>query len=203
MEDKLDCLGVLPSLQHQLTNAEGAIQKLSALAPALESLQKVDFDALKTTMLGITKQIEGSYAATKDGVIANVKEQVGSISKQLLERMGNARETALENFQKLSTMHGESTALIKSHSMLLQGHRAKLLEFEESLALLKHRGDDHNEAMQALEERQAELQESHQRALDKLDAILELLQSVRDHQTSRPPFRAPPIPSGGKGGLPQ
>ena len=76
MEDKLDCLGVLPSLQHQLTNAEGAIQKLSALAPALESLQKVDFDALKTTMLGITKQIERSYAATKDGVIANVKNKL-------------------------------------------------------------------------------------------------------------------------------
>ena len=113
--------------------------------------------------------------------------------------MGNARETALENFQKLITMHGESTALIKSHSTLLQGHRAKLLEFEESLALLKRRMDDHNEAMQAFEERQAELQESHQRALDKLDAILELLQSVRDHQTSRPPFRAPPIASGGKG----
>ena len=43
MEDKLDCVGVLPSLQHQLTGAEGEIKKLMSIAPALE----VDVDALK------------------------------------------------------------------------------------------------------------------------------------------------------------
>ena len=69
--------------------------------------------------MGLQKQIEVSYAATKDGVISNVKEQVGGALKQMLERFGSARETALENFQKLSTMHGESTALIKSHSTML------------------------------------------------------------------------------------
>ena len=82
------------------------------------------------------------------------------------------RETPSENFQKLSTMHGETTSLVKSHSALLTGFRAKMLEFEESIAACMRQVDELFGSMQALEERQAEFQEGQNRMLDKLEAIL-------------------------------
>ena len=66
----------------------------------------------------------------------------------------------------------------------------------ESFAGFKRHVDELYGSVQAWEERQAELQEGQNRSLDKLEAILELLQSVREHEQSRPPYRAPPIPSG-------
>ena len=149
------------------------------MAPALDALRKMDFDAVKTTVVGLQKRIEGSYAATKDGVIANVKEQIGGALKQNLDRLGGAREAASENFQKLSTMHGETTSLVKSHSALLTGFRAKMLELRLKNPLLDSRAmlmssmvDELYGSLQALEEGQAELQEGQNRTLNKLEAIL-------------------------------
>ena len=64
---------------------------------------------------------------------------------------------------------------MKSHSALLTGYRAKLLEFKESLAGFKRHIDELYGTAQALEERQAELQEGQNRSLDKLEAMLELI----------------------------
>ena len=100
LEDKLDCLGILGPLQQQLAVLESEVKKLMSIAPALEALRKIDFGPVEITVVGLQKNIEGSYAATKDGVIANGKEQIGSALKQILDRLGSARETASENVQK-------------------------------------------------------------------------------------------------------
>ena len=75
-----------------------------SMTPAPEALRKMDFDAVKTSVVGLQKNIEGSYAATRDGVITNVKEQIGGALKQILNHLGSARKTASENFQKLRTL---------------------------------------------------------------------------------------------------
>ena len=126
--------------------------------------------------------------AARDAATAGCKEAMQATYKQISKRFANAREKAADHYQMLQASHAEATAVLKSHTSLLTSFRAKIAEREEGITSYKKHVDELYGTIQSREERLVKLQEGQGRNLDRLKALLELVQSVRDSQ----PTRAPP-----------
>ena len=117
--------------------------------------------------------------------------------KQVQDRFASARETAAEQYQKLQAANAEGSAVMKIHTSLLSSFRAKQPEFEEILTNYHKHIDGLAGNIQGVEESLTELQDGQQRVLDRLEAVLEILQKLRE-STPRVPYRAPPTAPQGR-----
>ena len=200
LEDKLEAITTLPPLVQQTAALEENVQKLPAIAKAVGTIAKWDPETNSTALAAIKQAVENSFAATKDTVMASLKELFAGHWKQMQERFTAARETASEHFQKLQASNAEGNAVLTSHTQLLTAFRTKIQELE---AVYRKHVDELGGHLQSIEESVAELQDGMSKALDRLEGLTELVQILRESQPPRPPYRAPPVPSGkGEGGVP-
>ena len=178
------------------------------MALQLHKSTGVEFFQLLTDSMFVVQAVEedltaGRHAATKDTVMASLKELFAGHWKQMQERFTAARETASEHFQKLQASNAEGNAVLKSHTQLLTAFRTKIQELEDVITGYRKHVDELGGHLQSMEERVAELQDGMSKALDRLEGLTELVQILRESQPPRPPYRAPPVPSGkGEAGVP-
>ena len=187
LEDKMEAITTLPTLIQQISAMEPQLKKITAVATAIATMSKWDVEGLKTMVGNVKQAVEASCTSTREATAALLKELMATHLKQVQDRFASARETAAEHYQKIQAANAEGSAVMKSHTSLLSSFRAKQTEFEEILTnCRKHLG-----RVQGVEERVSELGEGQQRMLDRLEAVLEILQGLRE-STPRVPYQSPP-----------
>ena len=131
LEDKLEAITTLPPLVQQMAAMEENVKKLPAITKAVGTIAKWDPETNSTALAAVKQAVENSFAATKDTVMASLKELFAGHWKQMQERFTAARETASEHFQKLQASNAEGNAVLKSHTQLLTAFRTKIQELED------------------------------------------------------------------------
>ena len=196
LEDKMEAITTLPTLIQQISAMEPQLKKISAAATAIATMSKWDVEGPKTMVGNVKQAVEASCTGTRDAMAALLKDMMAAHLKQVHDRFASARETAAEHYQKLQAANAEGSAVMKSHTSLLSSLRAKQTEFEEIRTNYRKHIDELAGNIQGVEERLTDLQDRQQRVLDRLEAVLEILQGLRE-STPRVPYRAPPTaPSG-------